>query len=154
MSIVTLTTDFGLADHYVAAMKGVILSKAPRATIVDITHEIRAQDVVQAAFVFRQAFGYFPSGTVHVVVVDPGVGTSRRLLAARYAGQIVLAPDNGLVSLVHHDFPIEGLREITVGEQGGPSATFHGRDILAPAAARLLKGGSFDQVGPMTDHLE
>ncbi len=110
MAIITLTTDFGLSDHYVAAMKGVILTLAPDARFVDVTHDIRPQDVVHGAFVFRQAFPYFPPGTIHVVVVDPGVGTSRRLLGARYAGQIVLAPDNGIISIVHHDFPVEALR--------------------------------------------
>lgn len=156
MSIVTLTTDFGTADHYVAAMKGVLLTLSPQTTIVDITHEIRPQDVVHGAFVFRQAFAYFPAGTVHVVVVDPGVGTSRRLLAMRYAGQTVLAPDNGVVSIVHQDFPVEALREITNERWCIPerSNTFHGRDILAPVAGHLAAGRPFDEVGPATDHLE
>lgn len=156
MSIITLTTDFGTSDHYVAAMKGVLLTVTPHATLVDITHAIRPQDVVHAAFVFRHAFPYFPEGTVHVVVVDPGVGTSRRLLAARYAGQTVLAPDNGILSMVHHDFPLEALHEVAnrrwfIQDQ---SATFHGRDILAPVAGHLACGDPLEEVGPQTDHLE
>jgi hypothetical protein len=156
MAIVTLTTDFGTSDHYVAAMKGVLLTLAPDLHIVDITHDIRPQDVVHGAFVFRQAFAYFPEDTIHVIVVDPGVGGARRLLAARYAGQTILAPDNGVMSIVHHDFPLEALREIDnphlfIHE---PSATFHGRDKLAPVAGHLASGKQFAEVGPETDHLE
>ncbi|MEE8170157.1 MAG: SAM-dependent chlorinase/fluorinase [Phycisphaerae bacterium] len=156
MAVITLTTDFGAADHYVAAMKGVILSIAPEVRLVDVTHEIRPQDVVGGAFVFRQAFPHFPAGTIHVIVVDPGVGTARPLIAARYAGQIVLTPDNGSISFVHADYPLEALREISNQEwlKPRPSATFHGRDILAPAAAQLALGRPFEQIGPTTDHLE
>ena len=156
MPIITLTTDFGEADHYIACMKGVILQIAPAATIVDVTHIIEAHDVVHGAFVLRQVFEHFPEGTVHVAVVDPGVGTTRRLIAARYGGQSVLAPDNGLVSLIHRDFPLVELREIqnTRIFRQEISSTFHGRDILAPIAAHLASGVPMEAVGPMIDQLE
>lgn len=156
MAIITLTTDFGSADHYVACMKGVILQQAPTTQIVDITHSIAAHDVVHGAFVIRQAFDYFPEGTIHVVVVDPGVGTTRRLLAASYDGQIILAPDNGIVSLVHRDFALDELRQIANGRlfRQDVSATFHGRDILAPVAGHLARGLSLVNVGPVIDQLE
>lgn len=156
MAIITLTTDFGSADHYVACMKGVIFQQSPTAQIVDITHAIAAHDVVHGAFVLRQAFDYFPEGTIHVVVVDPGVGTTRRLLAASYDGQIVLAPDNGIISLVHRDFALDELRQIANSRlfRQDVSATFHGRDILAPVAGHLARGLSLVNVGPIIDQLE
>ncbi len=156
MAIITLTTDFGAADHYVACMKGVILQQAPATQIVDITHSIAAHDVVHGAFVIRQAFDHFPEGTIHVVVVDPGVGTTRRLLAASYDGQIILAPDNGIVSLVHRDFALDELRHIANARlfRQDVSATFHGRDILAPVASHLARGMSLVNVGPLIDQLE
>lgn len=156
MRIITLTTDFGEADHYIACMKGVILKRAPSARIVDVTHLIQPHDVVHGAFVLRQIFEHFPEGTIHVIVVDPGVGTSRRLLAVRYEGQIILAPDNGLVSLVHRDYDMEELRTLSNTRLFRPeiSATFHGRDILAPVAGELAQGMSLENVGPLIDQLE
>ena len=156
MAIITLTTDFGSADHYVACIKGVILQQAPDVQIVDITHAIGAHDVVHGAFVLRQAFDYFAEGTIHVVVVDPGVGTTRRLLAASYDGQIILAPDNGTVSLVHRDFALDELRHIANSRlfRQDVSPTFHGRDILAPVAGHLARGTSLVNVGPIIDQLE
>jgi hypothetical protein len=156
MAIITLTTDFGEADHYLACMKGIILQIVPTAQIVDVSHVINRHDVVHAAFILRQVFDFFPDGTVHLAVVDPGVGTTRRLIAARYGAQTVLAPDNGLVTLVHRDFVLAELRVIqnTHLFRSEVSATFHGRDILAPVAAQLARGMPLEAVGPMIDQLE
>src|SRR6185369_15307472 len=98
--IITLTTDFGWSDPFVGIMKGVILGIAPGAQIVDITHDVTAYDITEAAFVVLSSYRYFPAGTVHVVVVDPGVGTARRPIAARVGGQYFVAPDNGVLSFV------------------------------------------------------
>ena len=156
MQIITLTTDFGESDHYIACMKGVIYQHAPNAQIVDVTHFIQPHDVVHGAFVLRQVFDHFPDGTIHLAVVDPGVGTARRLIAVRYEGQIILSPDNGLVSLVHRDFAMEELREISNTRLFRPeiSATFHGRDILAPIAGHLAQGMNLEHVGPLINQLE
>jgi len=156
MPIITLTTDFGEADHYLACMKGAILQIAPAVQIVDVTHVIGRHDVVHAAFVLRQVFDFFPDGTVHIAVVDPGVGTTRRLIAGRYGAQTILAPDNGLVSLIHRDFALAELRVIQNPHlfRSEVSATFHGRDILAPVAAHLTRGMLLEAVGPMIDQLE
>lgn len=156
MPIITLTTDFGDADHYVACMKGVILQLAPTAQLVDVTHSIPPHDVVRGAFVVRQVFDYFPEGTIHVAVVDPGVGTTRRLIAASYDGQIILAPDNGIVSLIHRDFALDELRAVANARlfRQEISSTFHGRDILAPVAGHLARGMSLVNVGPMIEQLE
>lgn len=156
MPIITLTTDFGERDHYVGVMKGVLLQIAPKATLVDITHEIPAGDVVRTAFVLRQAWGWFPPGTVNLIVVDPGVGTNRRILAGRYDGRYFVAPDNGVISMVHHAFRPEGIHVVEgqARTAGGPSATFHGRDIMAPIAAALALQPDLRRVGPPTDHLE
>ena len=149
--VVTLTTDFGQADAYVGTMKGVILGICPEATLVDICHEIRPQNVRQAAYVFSTAVPYFPSGpgTVHVVVVDPGVGSSRRPIAVLAERATYVAPDNGVLSLalawdpaclaVHLTDSRYRLRET--------SATFHGRDIFAPAAAHLACGADPRDMG-------
>ncbi|MBN1887554.1 MAG: SAM-dependent chlorinase/fluorinase [Thermoflexales bacterium] len=150
--MITLTTDFGLADGYVGAMKGVILSIAPGATLVDISHDIAPGNIRQAAFVLHTAAPYFPGGTIHVVVVDPGVGNERRAIAARGQRAIFVAPDNGVLSLClaeaggqvecrHVSNPAYHLPRV--------SSTFHGRDIFAPAAAHLLNGAAFDELGPL-----
>jgi len=157
MAIVTFTTDFGQHDHYVAAMKGVVLQIAPKSSLIDVTHQIERHNALQAAFIIRQILPSFPRGTIHVAVIDPGVGTSRRIVAAQYAGQIIIAPDNGIVSLVHRDAPLDALREVAnrrlfVGQQ--PSATFHGRDVMAPVAGHLSRGAKLTDVGPATDRLE
>ena len=136
--IITLTTDFGLADEFVGVMKGVILGLAPRVRIVDLSHQIAAHDVRQAAFLLASAQGFFPAGTVHVAVVDPGVGSSRRLILLEAGGRLYLAPDNGLLSLIVLEVACSGAwqvenRELFLAEVG---STFHGRDILAPVAAR------------------
>lgn len=154
--IITLTTDFGESDHYIACMKGVMLQRAGDARIVDVTHAIGPHDVVHGAFILRQVFEHFPDGTIHVAVVDPGVGTARRLIAARFEGQTILAPDNGLVSLIHRDFAIEELRELrnTRLFRQEISATFHGRDVLAPVAGHLAAGLGLENVGPVIQELE
>ena len=156
MPLITLLTDFGTRDHYVAAIKGVILQIAPQTMIVDVTHEIDPQDVVRAAFVLRQIWDWYPPGTVHLAVVDPGVGSDRRILAGRYTGQYVVAPDNGLISMVHHELRIEAMHEVDNRKYMLPtiSATFHGRDIMAPVAAHLAGGVSIQDLGPRTDHVD
>lgn len=154
--IITLTTDFGESDHYVACMKGVILQRCPDARIVDVCHTIQPHDVVHGAFILRQIFEHFPEGSIHVVVVDPGVGTARRILVVRYEARIIIAPDNGLVSLVHRDFAIEELRELQNTRLFLPevSTTFHGRDVMAPVAGHLADGMSMENVGPLIEELE
>ncbi|MFQ5501059.1 MAG: S-adenosyl-l-methionine hydroxide adenosyltransferase family protein [Phycisphaerae bacterium] len=153
MGPITLITDFGDADHYVACMKGVILQRVPDARVIDVTHRIQHQDILAAAFVLRHVMPSFPSGTIHVAVVDPGVGSRRRILAGRYAGQTILAPDNGLVSLVHRDFKLEMLRSVENATliARTSSATFQGRDIFAPVAGALLAGLEIDEVGPAVE---
>lgn len=154
--IITLTTDFGRRDHYVASMKGVIFQIAPRARVIDVTHEIDPQNIPGAAFVLGQVLAWYPPDTIHVVVVDPGVGTNRDIIAARYARQTIIAPDNGIVSLVHQSYKIEAARIVNNPQLAltQVSNTFHGRDIIAPAAAHLAAGVSFNDLGTPTDHLE
>lgn len=153
MSIVTLTTDFGLKDGNVGVMKGVILGIAPEAQIVDISHYISPQNVPEAALILLRSTPYFPGGTVHVIVVDPGVGTERRPIAARIGEQFFVAPDNGVltmlleraeerqepVEIVHLDKPQFWLPEI--------SHVFHGRDIFAPAGGHLAAGVALHELG-------
>jgi len=139
--LITLTTDFGLSDHYVGAMKGVILSICPRARIVDISHGVSAFEIAEAAFTLSQAYRYFPRGAVHVVVVDPGVGTSRRPILAQAAGQYFIAPDNGVLSMIYAR-ETHRVRAISVARYflQPVSNTFHGRDVFAPVAAHLAGG--------------
>jgi S-adenosylmethionine hydrolase len=153
-SILTLTTDFGTRDHYVGSMKGVLLSLHPGLRIVDITHEVAAQQVAEAGFTLARAFPTFPPGTIHLLVVDPGVGTSRRLLAARTANHFFVAPDNGALAIVFEEEPAREVVSLDTRLFSRPevSATFHGRDILAPAAARLALGTSLASLGdPVSD---
>ncbi|MFQ5590924.1 MAG: S-adenosyl-l-methionine hydroxide adenosyltransferase family protein [Phycisphaerae bacterium] len=156
MRIVTLTTDYGSRDHYAGVMKGVMLSIAPRVTLVDITHEVEPQNVLHAAFVLRRIWQWYPPGTIHLAVVDPGVGSERRILVGRYDGRYVVAPDNGLVTLVHRDLPAEALRyvESTRYVLRKRSATFHGRDIMAPVAAHLASGVQICEFGPPAANVE
>jgi S-adenosylmethionine hydrolase len=141
MSIITLTTDFGASDGYVGTMKGVILSIAPNVTLVDITHEIAPQHVRQAAFVLHAAASYFPPGTIHLAVVDPGVGSRRRALVVRTSRGFLVGPDNGLFTLFLADEPDAECHSITNPAFMLPhvSATFHGRDVFAPVAAHLAR---------------
>jgi S-adenosylmethionine hydrolase len=156
MAIITLMSDFGTQDHYAACMKGVILRINAKVTLVDITHDIAPQGVVQAAFVLRQIWPWFPPGTVHVVVVDPGVGTSRPILVGRYTDRLVIAPDNGIISLVHRDGQLQELRIVENRQYfaGTLSTTFHGRDIMAPVAAHITNGTRLSDLGPLTDRLQ
>jgi S-adenosyl-L-methionine hydrolase (adenosine-forming) len=139
--IVTLTTDFGTNDHFVGAMKGVILEIVPEAAIVDISHAVQAFDVLDGALAISQAYSYFPTGTVHVVVVDPGVGTARRPILASSDGYHFVAPDNGVLSMVYAREERIHVRHITSEHyfRQPVSNTFHGRDIFAPVGAYLAK---------------
>jgi hypothetical protein len=155
--IITLTTDFGQQDGYVGAMQGVILSICPSATLVTITHEIPPHDIRAAAFVLYQAFSYYPVHTIHCVVVDPGVGSHRRAIAVRTSHGVFVGPDNGVFSLVLAAQPVNVLEAVTLTNPDyqlpSLSATFHGRDIFAPAAAHLAQGVLLNQLGPRAIHL-
>jgi S-adenosylmethionine hydrolase len=148
--IVTLLTDFGTGDGFVAAMKGVILSVAPDAHVLDAGHEVPRGDVEAAAWALDQYFFLYPQETVHVVVVDPGVGTARRALAARADGRYLVAPDNGVGTRVFARAGSLACVEIANPEvlRLPVSATFHGRDVFAPAAAHLARGTPLDRLGP------
>jgi len=152
MSVITLLTDFGTDDEYVGLMKGVILSINPAAVIVDITHQIDRQDIVQAAFAIHSAYRYFPAGTVHMVVVDPGVGTGRDLLALQMGKQFFIAPDNGVLTLLFNEEDFTSLIRITNSDffLAAVSNTFHGRDIIAPVGAHITKGLELKQLGAET----
>jgi S-adenosylmethionine hydrolase len=173
-TVITLTTDFGQTDGYVAAMKGVILGINQEARLVDICHNIEPQNISQAAFVLSTAYPYFPRKTVHLVVVDPGVGSARRAIVLRTPEADFIAPDNGVLSYVinrHMAAPLEGvspegLTEVRLSKQVEAveitndrffrkpvSATFHGRDIFAPVAALLSVGFPAIQFGPPLDAL-
>jgi S-adenosylmethionine hydrolase len=155
MPIITLTTDFGLADAYVGTMRGVILSIAPHATLVNLSHQVPGQDVRAGAFVLYQAVPFFPPETVHVVVVDPGVGSRRRALAVRTSQGTFVAPDNGVLSYVLATADVYGAVSLTNTTYQLPhvSTTFHGRDIFAPAAAHLATGVPFEELGPRAINL-
>jgi S-adenosylmethionine hydrolase len=150
--ILTLTTDFGLSDHYVGAMKGVILGICPEARIVDITHEIGAYEITEGAYVIAQAYRYFPKKTVHVVVVDPGVGTARRPILMEAAGQYFVAPDNGVLSMIYSREKHK-IRLISNEKyfRKPVSQTFHGRDIFSPVAAHIAAGVLPSQTGKLID---
>jgi S-adenosylmethionine hydrolase len=144
--IITLTTDFGLFDPYVGIMKGVILGIAPNVQLVDITHDIRSYDVLEAAFAIETTYRYFPEGTVHLAVVDPGVGSARRPIAAVSHGHRFIGPDNGVLSAIFENevYHIENNSLFL----NPVSRTFHGRDIFAPVAAHLARGIPVQSVGP------
>jgi S-adenosyl-L-methionine hydrolase (adenosine-forming) len=153
MTVITLTTDFGTGDHEAGVLKGVIWKIAPAVQIADLSHDITPHNILEAALLLWRASPYFPDGTIHVVVVDPGVGTSRRGLAARLGSQYFVGPDNGLLSLlearagennentsfVHLDQPKYWLPEV--------SSVFHGRDVFAPVAAYLASGIPLNSLG-------
>lgn len=155
MPIITLTTDFGLADGYVGTMRGVILRIAPEVTLVDLSHQVPAQDIRAGAFVLYQAVPYFPPETIHVVVVDPGVGSQRRALAVRTAQGIFVAPDNGVLSYVLASGEVHEAVSLTNPACQLPqvSTTFHGRDIFSPAAAHLANGVPLEELGPRAINL-
>jgi S-adenosylmethionine hydrolase len=148
-SVITLTTDFGLRDSYVAEMKGVILKSNPSVRIVDITHEIAPQDVDEAAWIIERAYRHFPPHSIHIVVVDPGVGTDRAVLGMETGAAIFLAPDNGVLKMVFHNHDGAEVVRIRVPSNVSKKAshTFHGRDIFAPAAGALSTGVTLSSIG-------
>ena len=154
--LITLTTDFGWRDGTVGAMKGVILDICPQARLVDLAHDIAPQDVVAAALVLEGAVPYFPRGTIHVAVVDPGVGSSRRALALQTPLSVFVGPDNGIFELVwkvaEAHFGLGNLKAVYLEEKKyfleKISPTFHGRDIFAPVAAHLANGVAIERLGP------
>jgi S-adenosylmethionine hydrolase len=153
MSLITLLTDFGTEDEYVGLMKGVILSIHPRAAVVDITHGIDRQDVVQAAYTICASYPYFPPGSVHLIVVDPGVGTGRAVLALEMRKHFFIAPDNGVLTRLLDDGDITEFVRITNTDYflNPVSSTFHGRDIFAPVGAHIAKGVALGRLGPQMD---
>ncbi|MDO8691612.1 MAG: SAM-dependent chlorinase/fluorinase [Dehalococcoidia bacterium] len=165
-NIITLTTDFGTEDYYVGVMKGVVLGINPQARLVDLTHSVGPQQVAQGSFLLGAAFRYFPQGTVHLAVVDPGVGSARRALAVQAGGYYFVAPDNGLLTHVLAELGLRstataqapalvdlgsGVRAVELTNPGfrlhPVSSTFHGRDIFAPAAAYLARGTPIGDLG-------
>lgn len=142
--LVTLMTDFGTVDGYVGEMKGVLYTLAPGADVVDVTHDVPPQDVERARLTLARVWRRFPAGTVHVVVIDPGVGSSRAGLAVESDGRFLVGPDNGVLSPALL-FP--SARAVTLPLPPSASATFHGRDVFAPAAAALARGVSLDDLG-------
>jgi len=149
MKPIALLTDFGLEDYYVGAMKGVILSISPNAPIIDISHNIRPQDIRSAAFVLAACWRDFPEGTIFVAVVDPGVGSDRRAILATAEGRFFVAPDNGLLSFVLNGGSVLAFQLTNEKYFKHPiSRTFHGRDIFAPVAAHLSNGTPPEEFGP------
>jgi S-adenosylmethionine hydrolase len=150
--VITLTTDFGTSDHFVGVMKGVMLGICPNAHVVDISHEVRPFEITEGAFVISQAYQYFPKKTVHLVVVDPGVGTTRRPILMEAGGHYFVGPDNGVFSMVFTREKAK-VREITAERYflQPVSRTFHGRDIFAPTAAHLAAGVRPAQFGPLVE---
>ena len=154
--IITLTTDFGLNDHFVGTMKGVILDIVPNAQIVDLCHSVQPFDILDAALTFAQAYAYYPARTVHMVVVDPGVGSARRPLVASTEKYTFVAPDNGVLSLMYAREERLSVRHLSSDHYFllPLSNTFHGRDIFAPVAAYLAKGVDDEKFGPeITDYV-
>ena len=157
--VITLTTDFGQTDGYVGAMKGVILSICPDTVLVDISHQIRPQAVEQAAYVLSTAAAYFPPGTVHLAVVDPEVGSERRPIAVQTVRSTYIGPDNGVLCLALNQDPARQAVHLTESSYrlSPVSATFHGRDIFAPAAAHVACGTALDDLGealPLSELVE
>ena len=155
-SIITLTTDFGVRDGFPGAMHGVILSINPRATVVDLSHGISQGDIAHGAYILVTVPPYFPVGAIHVAVIDPGVGTSRKILAVKAGEQVYIAPDNGLLGYVLDCHPESEIRHLDNPDlwSKNPSATFHGRDVMAPAAAYLSMDVAFHEVGPIANTWE
>lgn len=149
MPIITLTTDFGLTEHYVGAMKGVIYGVNPLAQVVDITNAVQSFDVLDGAIAISQSYSYFPAGSIHIVVVDPGVGSSRRPILATLGQHLFVAPDNGVLSLIYEREERISVRHITSEHyfHQPVSNTFHGRDIFAAVAGYLSKGVETSKFG-------
>ena len=150
--IVTLTTDFGAGSGYVAELKGRLLHARTPFTLVDITHDLPAHDIRAAAWLVARACPAFPADTLHLIVVDPGVGTTRRILWLRAGGQEYLAPDNGVLARVLATTPAEAACELAI--PSGASTTFHGRDVFAPAAAAIMDGADPSSLGPRATGIE
>jgi len=155
-SIITLLTDFGTKDGYAGTMKGVILNINPHVVIVDISHEIKRHDINEAGFVLASSYNFFPENSIHAAVVDPGVGSSRKIIAVRCNKYIFIAPDNGLLKYVYFKEKNFEVYEVTNESffLSKISNTFHGRDIFAPVAAHLSKGVHLTEIGKKTDNYE
>ena len=154
--MITLLTDFGLADYFVGAVKGVILSIHSNARLIDLSHEVPPHDIQFAAFTLAACARDFPANTVHLVVVDPGVGSERRPIVVEAADQLFVGPDNGVFTHIYHRDSKARVFHATQAEffRSEPSNTFHGRDIFAPLAAHLDRGLSVESVGPaITDYI-
>lgn len=149
--IVTLTTDFGTSDFYVAAMKAVLLRACPEARLIDVTHAVPRHDILCGSITLERAVDGFPPGTTHLAVVDPGVGTDRRLLVAEVKGQLVVCPDNGLITWAWRRHGGGRGYELVWRPERTPSHTFHGRDILAPVAGMLAAGTPLDRLASPVD---
>jgi len=150
LPVITLLTDFGTADYFVGAVKGAILSVNPQAVIADITHEIPPQDVEAAAFTLLAAYPTFPPQTIHVAVVDPGVGSERRPIVVKAGTQFFVGPDNGIFTYIYDREPSHRVVHVTSDRyfRSSVSATFHGRDVFAPVAAHLARGVALGSSGP------
>lgn len=150
----TLLSDFGLQDHYVAVMKGVILGISPGLTLLDVSHSVAPRDIRSAAFVLGHAYRWFPAGTIHLAVVDPGVGTARKGLVVSAGGHFFVAPDNGILTYVYQQEEDIRVHEITADHYflKPVSSTFHGRDVFAPIAAWLAHDIPLSQMGPEKSH--
>jgi S-adenosylmethionine hydrolase len=142
--IITLLTDFGTADGYVGEMKGVLLSEAPGCTVVDVSHEVAPHEIDLGRLSLARYWRRFPAGTVHLAIVDPGVGSERRAIAVASDGRFLVGPDNGVLSPA---LLLPGARAVQLAVPTTASPTFHGRDVFAPAAARLASGAEIDSLG-------
>ncbi|HWF07817.1 MAG TPA: SAM-dependent chlorinase/fluorinase, partial [Bryobacteraceae bacterium] len=153
LPIITLLTDFGLTDHYVGVMKGVMLGICPQAQLVDISHEVTPYAITEGAYTLGQAWSYFPEGTVHLVVVDPGVGSARRPIILESSGHLFIGPDNGVFDFIYDAATDPIVREITATRyfRQPVSRTFHGRDVFSPVAARLAAGVGAAEFGPVIE---
>lgn len=153
---VTLLTDFGHRDPYVGIMKGVIATRCPEAAVIDLCHEVEPQNVAQASYLLETSYRYFPAGTIHVAVVDPGVGSDRRAICVRVCEQVLVAPDNGLLWAVVKNSRPDWIVDVTNRDHflDDVSNTFHGRDIFAPVAAALASGVDAGQLGQRIDSIQ
>ncbi|RUM47640.1 MAG: hypothetical protein DSY80_00720 [Desulfocapsa sp.] len=151
-NIITLTTDFGLEDPFVGQLKGILLTVNRRAHIIDLCHALPAHDILSAALTVQTSYRYFPEGSLHLVVVDPGVGSSRHILAATADKHLFITPDNGLLPLILKNSDVGTVYRVENATlfSRNISSTFHGRDIMAPVAAELARGMALDRVGPVT----
>lgn len=154
--VISLLTDFGTQDGFVGIMKGVILGINPSVALVDLSHEVQPQDIVMGALILRSAMAFFPPGTIHVAVVDPGVGSTRRAIMVETATSVLIGPDNGLLSLAAPPASIQRIIALTNRHYFLPrvSQTFHGRDIFAPVAAHVSRGVPLEDFGPPVTDLE